>query len=518
MRRQSRSNPIVETTNGKLCGNMDGDVRVFKGMRYADTTAGENRFLPPRPVRKWPGIRDATQWGASAPQLSSPANKDPFYSWYSAIERISEDCLSINVFTPATDGARRPVMFWIHGGGWREFSGTAPGFHGANLARAQDVVVVTVNHRLNAFGYLRFEDADERFADAANAGLLDLIMALTWVRDNVAAFGGDPANVTLFGQSGGGSKIAALLAMPAAMGLFHKAIIQSSASGLRLATQNEAARHAADLAKALGRSRLTGEALQSLPMEDLLSAVKAVSSPFRAMIDDRHFSDHPYNAAAPVTASRIPLMVECTNTETTYYLRADPKNFTLERASVKQRLTRFLRIEEHLAETIIEAYRSAYPDYSPSDVLIMITSDYVFKRNTLKIASLQATSAIAPVYAYLFNRDTRVEDGRLRSPHTGEVPFIFGTTAVAEALVGTGPDVAPMTDQMMAIWGAFARTGNPNNALIPDWRPFTAADRHTMILNAVSRSDRDPGGQARAALDQLPYFGSGHSLQAFVRE
>src|SRR6516165_6182733 len=212
----SSQQPVVETANGKVRGFTDNGVRVFRGVRYADTTAGDNRFLPPQPPKKWADIQDALIWGASAPQLPVPENTDAFYSWYSAIQPISEDCLFLNVFTPGTDDTGRPVMVWIHGGGWREFSGTAPGFDGTNLARAQDVVVVTVNHRLNLFGYLQLEGSDERFLDAGNAGLLDLVMALSWVRHNIVAFGGDPDNVTIFGESGGASKIAAILAMRAA--------------------------------------------------------------------------------------------------------------------------------------------------------------------------------------------------------------------------------------------------------------------------------------------------------------
>ena len=193
-------------------------------------------------------------WGASAPQSPAPENEDPFFSWYSAIQPISEDCLFLNVFTPGLGAGARPVMVWIHGGGWREFSGTAPGFDGSALARAQDVVVVTVNHRLGVFGYLQIE-GDERFAGAGNAGLLDLVEAVRWVRDNAEAFGGDPGNVTVFGESGGASKIAALLAMRAASGLFHKAIVQSSAGGLRLASPEEAGRQASRLARALGWER-----------------------------------------------------------------------------------------------------------------------------------------------------------------------------------------------------------------------------------------------------------------------
>jgi para-nitrobenzyl esterase len=510
--------PVVETTNGKVRGAVHNGICVFRGVRYADSMAGANRFLPPQQAKPWAGVQDALSWSASAPQLSAPENTDPFYAWYSAIQPVSEDCLFLNVFTPGVGNARRPVMFWIHGGGWREFSGTAPGFDGTQLARAQDIVVVTVNHRLNAFGYLRLEGSHERFADSGNAGLLDLVMALTWVRDNAVAFGGDPGNVTIFGESGGASKIAAMLSMRAAHGLFHKAILQSSAGGMRLASPEEAARQSARLAKALDVARLDGDALQRVSMPALLAALETTTGAFRGMIDGRSFDSDPFGDSAPALSAGVPVLAGCTNTESTYYMRADPRNFALALADVQRRLQRFLQIDGARVDTLIDAYRAAYPDYRPSDILIMITSDYIFKRNTYGMAALQAASARAPVYAYLFSRETPIEGGRVRSPHTTEVPFVFGTTTAAQAHVGTGSDIQPMTERMMATWASFARSGDPNNPLVPAWTPFTDGNRQTMVLDVASRLAADPGGEARAGLEGLPYFGYGHSIQAFVTD
>jgi para-nitrobenzyl esterase len=519
--------PVIETTFGKLRGVTDNGVHIFKGVPYAESTGGANRFLPPQPVHASAGVQDALTWSGSAPQFAVPEHTDPFYSWYSAIQPISEDCLRLNVFTPGLDdrvgvgvgvGERRPVMVWIHGGGWREFSGTAPGFDGTNLARAQDVVVVTVNHRLNGFGFLRLEGSDSRFADSGNAGLLDIVAALQWVRDNIVAFGGDANNVTIFGESGGASKIAAILAMRAAYGLFHKAILQSSGGGLRLADPEEAARAAASLASVLGLSRLDGAELQQIPMDTLVAAFKTAGGPFRGTIDGRSFDGDPFHETAPASSADVPVLAGCTNTETTYHLRWEAKNFSLTFDEVSPRLTRYFRNDSAQTDAIIAQYRAFYPDLDASNIMIMITSDFIFKRATYRIAALQAVSAQVPVYAFLWDRESPVEGGRMRSAHTTEVPFIFGTTDAARHAVGTGSDIEPMTRCMMATWAAFARTGNPNNPTLPVWKAYSDADRQTMVLDVESHLTVDPGGQARAALDVLPYFGYGYSFDAFCKD
>ena len=259
--RGQSTEPVVETTLGRLRGTSLEGVNIFKGIPYAASTEGKNRFLPPQPAQPWAGIREATRYGDAAPQGQAPG--DPTTAWYYAHETRSENCLSLNVFAPAgRAAARRPVMVWFHGGAWSLGCGSAPGFEGASLAKLGDVVLVTVNHRLNVFGYIQLDDRDERFADSGNAGMLDLVASLQWVHDNIAAFGGDPDNVTIFGQSGGGAKISSAMAMPAARGLFHKAIAQSCSGSLRGLEQADAVRMSQDLAKRLELPAASGEALQ----------------------------------------------------------------------------------------------------------------------------------------------------------------------------------------------------------------------------------------------------------------
>ncbi|MEK1933708.1 MAG: carboxylesterase/lipase family protein [Pararhizobium sp.] len=508
--------PIAETTNGNVRGFITGTALGFLGIRYGASTGGANRFLPPQPVEKWAGTADAVAPGPSAPQLLKPENTDPFYSWYSSIQRISEDCLFLNVFTPDLRG-KRPVMFWIHGGGWREYSGTAPGFDGSRLAASQDVVVITVNHRLNAFGFLALDGDDERFADSGNAGVLDIVAALEWVRDNAEAFGGDPSNVTIFGESGGASKIVALMSVRRAKGLFHRAIVQSSA-GVRLAPPEETAQTSRSLAKALGRNRLDPIEMQALPLEVILDATRRSTGSYRGIIDGRTFLGDLFGACAPATAAEIPLLIGCTNTEFTYYMRNDPRNFHLELTDVRQRLGRFFKAQDAAINHLIGAYEAAEPGLNPSGLMIAIATDQIFKRPTYEIANRQAASARAPVYAYLFEWETPIEGGRMRSPHTCEVPFVFGTVETAAGCVGHGPELAGLSDTMMSVWANFARTGDPNTSKLPHWQPYDRDGRKMMVLNVESRLERDPSATTRAALDVLPYFSNHNPISALTSE
>ncbi|MEP6631036.1 MAG: carboxylesterase family protein [Lapillicoccus sp.] len=496
--------PEVETSGGRVRGVEVGGVRVFRGLPYAASTAGAGRFRPPAPVTPWTGTREAAHFGPSAPQV--PAPPDPLFDWYGAIEPTSEDCLSLNVFTPGTDDARRPVLVWIHGGAWAGGAGSAPGWDGMRLARDGGVVVVTVNHRLTAFGYLRLDQDDERFADAGAAGLLDLVAALRWVREHAEAFGGDPDCVTIVGQSGGAAKVSALMAMPAAHGLFHRAVAQSCSGSLRVAEPNEGQRMADGLARQLGLSSANGVALQAVPVERIVGALAGTTRSFRPVIDGRNLDQHPFDPSAPAISSDVPLLIGTTANETTLFLAADMRNFSLDLGEVRRRLERFLGVGPGDTDRILEAYRADRPTASPSDLLVAVTTDYHYTRNTLTEAVLQADSASAPTYAYRFDWRTPVRGGVLGTPHTAEVPFVFGTTEAAAGLLGRGPDLEPMTRTVMATWVAFARTGDPNNPHLPPWPRYDATGRRTMLLGLESSVSADPGGVARSALDDVPPF------------
>ncbi len=504
---EARAQPVatatVETTGGRLSGSRASGVSAFKGIPYAASTAGANRFLPPTPAAPWAGIREATAFGASAPQL--PASTDPLSAWYNALEPMGEDCLSLNVWTPGTTGTR-PVMVWLHGGAWVSCAGSAPGFDGTVLAHEGDVVVVTINHRLNLFGSIRLDDRDERFARSGNAGVLDMVAALRWVRDNVAGFGGDPGNVTIFGQSGGGAKVSALLACPAARGLFHKAIAQSCSGSLRLTPPEEAAALAHGLARRLGLDRPTAAALRAVPADKLILQMTGMPPVFRPVLDGVTFPANPFDPAAPAGAADIPTLFGNAATECTLYMAVNMANFSLDAAEVRRRLARFLRTDAAATARITDAYRTAMPAATPSEIMAAVTTDYTYRRNTTREAAMQAASARAPVYAYVFDWRTPVRSGVLQSPHTSEVPFVFGTAPAARALVGTGPDIAPLTRMMVATWSAFARTGDPANPNLPAWPRFEATGRATMMLSRASEVAGNPGGDRREALAALPAY------------
>lgn len=494
---------VVETAQGKLRGRSAGGVSSYLGVAYGASTAGINRFRPPQPAPGWTGVRDAVSFGPQAPQLAF--NRPDVLQ--NSPQPISEDCLYLNVFTTGIGASPKPVMVWLHGGGWRVGSGS---IDGANLARMGDVVVVSINHRLGLFGHLLLDGGDPGFAHSANAGILDMVAALRWVRENIAAFGGDPGNVTIFGQSGGGSKVSALMAVPAAKGLFHKAIAQSCSGTLRVASRAEAEASAQLIARQLGLRSLTGAALQAIPMDTLLAAVQATTpngNAFRPVLDGRTFTRHPFDPDAPPMSADIPFMAGNADTETTAELAHDPANFSLDLDTVQHRLGRYLQVGHDRVGAILAAYSRENPLATPSELLATITTDYQYKRNTERQALLQSQAGKAPVYYYVFDWRGPAMDGLLKSPHASDVPFVFGNASPTGRLAGANPDdVTALNRIMTATWSAFARTGNPDNPAIPHWPRYDGRNRQTMMLNVRSKTLSAPGAKARESLSDLPYY------------
>lgn len=501
---------VVETAGGRLRGESLEGVHRFRGIHYAQSTGGTNRFLRAQPLPPWPGIREANTYGARAPQPVEESSGLAWRAWIRDRQPLSEDCLVMNIWTPGTDARKRPVLFYIHGGGFNTGSGGTAGCEGEILARRGDVVVVTINHRLNLFGHLYFPGTDERFADAGNNGILDIVAALQWVRTNIAAFGGDAGNVTISGQSGGASKVAVLMAMPQAQGLFHKAVIQSASSLIRMATMDEAARCTQALMKALGLEGRAPSALQQVPMDQLLAArkqaVALAGDNFRPVVDGLSLPAHPFDPDAPAASADIPLLIGTCEDELTFSLGVNPANFTLSEDEALRRVQTFVGVDAGQAESLMQSYRAMRPQASPSDIMIAVMSDQMYRRNDIIAAERKAAQNRAPAYMYLFTWKTTALGGMLKTPHTLCIPFVFGTVDAASEMLGSGPERYTLSDRVMTAWTSFARTGNPNHPGLPQWQPFTAAVRATMIFDNECRLANDPAREDRLALAEYPLY------------
>jgi para-nitrobenzyl esterase len=477
------SNTIATTNAGALAGADLGGVLAFKGVPYAAPPTGDRRFRPPAPVDAWEGTRDALALAASCPQ---PDQRPPGWPGEHALD---EDCLYLNVWTPALDGASRPVMFWIHGGGYAVGSGSWPLYDGERLARRGDVVVVTVNHRLGALGYLHLGGvAGEEFATSGNNGMLDLVAALQWVHDNATSFGGDPDNVTVFGESGGGAKISTLLAMPSAAGLFHRAVIQSG-PGLRVSSTRRAEEAARTLLDELEVSEENLSALWDLPAERFVSGGTGGLSrmAFGPVLDGITITTHPAQALAAGTGIDVPLIIGC-NRDEGAGLGAFPDD--LDEQGLRQRLGAWG--EDHV-DDIVATYREMFPDAPPVDILSFVTTDSRMRYGSIKLAEAHVAGCASPTFMYFFTYQLGGRAG-----HGYEIAFHFDNLGHASA------SRQQLVEEMSEAWLAFARSGDPNHAGLAEWPPYEVPERATMIFNrGGSEVVVDPSAPARDLWDRL---------------
>ena len=492
--------PIARLRSGKVAGQTEHGIHAFRGIPYGGDTAAR-RFQHALPETPWRGVRDALDYGPSAPQSGAEAPG-------------SEDCLYLNVWTPALrDGGKRPILFYIHGGAYNNGSGSDALYDGGNLCRRGDVVVVTVNHRLNLFGYLHLAQlGGAAFADSGNVGQLDLVQALHWVQQHADEFGGDAGNITVFGQSGGGAKIATLMAMPAAKGLFHKAWTMSgqqvTAAGPRAATQR------AQLV--LDHFKASPETLRTLPLEKLLEALK-IRDPSRVentalylgpVLDGRHLPAHPFWPEAPAQSAGVPMVIGNTRDETRAFLGNDPANYALDWATLPAKLEAQQYVDLPPAQVIAE-YRRLYPHYTPSEVFFAATTAGRSWRGAVEELEARARQG-APTWAYQL--DWYDHDGQwepLRAHHTLDIPLVFGNLRQPGSRTGSSAQAQQVAAQMSGALLAFARTGDPNHAGLPGWERYSLPRRQTLLFADDSQQTDDPRGGERRLYQQAPFIQRG---------
>ena len=496
--------PIANTIYGRVRGAARGSVKVFLGVPYGADTSGANRWLPAKPPAKWPGVRDALAYGPAAPQgpFVTPMAEETAMLQTSP---VSEDCLHLNIYTPAIGpkSGKRAVMVWFHGGGFSAGSGSASSYDGTNLAKKQDVVVVTVTHRLNHFGFLYLADLyGPAYAESGNVGMLDCVAALQWVHDNIANFGGDPARVMLFGQSGGGAKVSTLMGMPGAKGLFHRVAAESGAA--RAATAQQASASAKRLIDALGVKSLAE--LQALPwqkIEDVAGANRG-SGGNGPVVAGKALLAQVFDPVASPLSRDVPLISSTVETESASWgAPVDPIDDTQLATLVKGAT----RLADGDAAALVAIYKANYPGKDNAYIGQLLLSQWTFTDGVTTQAEKKAAQAAAggaPVYFFYFAHHTDVRGDRLHAPHTSEIPYVWDSLAASAPIVGkVTPAKQALADKCSAYWANFAKTGNPNGKGLTHWEPFNLQTRPTMVIATATDQPimvDDPMGPTRKAV------------------
>jgi para-nitrobenzyl esterase len=495
--RAADADPVVETAYGRIRGYVRNGIYAFKDIPYGADTSGDNRFMPPQKPAPWTNVRPCLHHGFVSPQAARAGWKNNeeswLFTWDDGIQ--SEDCLNLNVWTQATDRGKRPVMVWLHGGGFSAGSATElPSYDGENLAR-RGVVLVSVTHRLNVFGYLNLAAYGDKFATSGNVGMLDIGAALEWVRDNIANFGGDPSRVTIFGQSGGGGKVTALMAMPAAKGLFHRAIVESG-SLLTSATMESSGTLADKLLKQLQLSGSDMDKLQQMPFEDLEKAARDVTQmrlPASGVIDFRRIGrslgwspvagntalpSQPFDPGAPDVSASVPMIVGNTLNEFVNGINK-PEAFKMTAEELQTNVT---NIYKEKAGDVIATFRKSFPNTNNFQLWSAIATGGV-RATTLEQVRRKTAQHAAPAYCYRFDWQTPILDARPMAFHCSELAFVFDNTARCENMTGNSAAARALATKMSEAWVHFATSGDPNHGKIPRWKPFDPETNGTMVFD-----------------------------------
>ncbi|MDZ4376141.1 MAG: carboxylesterase family protein [Phenylobacterium sp.] len=502
----------MTTSSGRFRGVQQGRVFVFRGIRYGASTAGRNRFLPPQPVLPEAGVADAVDYGPIAPQAERV--RTGIYASTVPDPTPGEDCLRLNIWTSSLSSqSRKPIMVWFHGGGFENGSGSSPWYDGSNLVADGDVVVVTINHRLNVFGFCHLGSGAGEFERSGNVGMLDIFAALRWVRENAERFGGDPDRILIFGQSGGGRKVSLCMAGADARGLFHRAVVQSG-STLRIQVPSQAEALTGQLTHRLGLRDGDARGLQAMPWRRVYAAQREIISEmdyrFSPVMDGHTFRAHPFDPEAPQISADVPMIIGTTRTELSSQLGAQPGVHTLSDAELKVRLAPYLSGGD--ADGVISVFRASNPRATPSELFFLITSARGYVRDATFQAERKAALGRAPVWMYRLMWRTPVEEGRRFTPHSLCVPLVFSNPDRAASMVGpVTPAVRSVSAAMSQSWTAFAHTGDPATARLP-WPAFDAHSRMTMLFDTKSGAVADPHREERLAMMPYPSQQMGRTL------
>jgi para-nitrobenzyl esterase len=508
---------VVSTNNGKVRGFVLRGINTFLGIPYGADTSGANRFMPPQKPKAWDEVLPVVWWGNTAPQNMEKRYSNVYASFVDHwnYDDVSEDCLKLNVWTPAIadgtsavreGGGKRPVMVWLHGGGYTNGNAIEQdGYHGENFARRGDTVFVSINHRLGPLGYAHFGAAGSKFAASGNVGMLDCVAALEWVRDNIASFGGDPGNVTIMGQSGGGAKVCVLAAMPSAKGLFHKAVALSGSS-LKAVEKENAEKLAGYVLKEAGLTYNDMEKLQQMPWKQyyefatrgLAKYREEIKAPafgggggFAPVVDGTFLPQHPFNVEPAASAADVPMMI-CSTFNEQSPSRTDAALETIDIGGVKDKLKD--RFGDKTAN-IVDAYAKAFPEKRPIEIWSMVASN---RQNAVALAESKSKQK-APVYLAWFGWQPPMFDNRMRAFHCVDICFWYYNTDLMLTHTGGGARPRKLSTKMADSLVNFMRTGNPNGGGLPNWPAYNASSGPTMILDDAPAVKNDPDREARKA-------------------
>lgn len=502
--------PLATTTAGKISGLLDEGINVFKGIPYGEDTA-KTRFKTPIPPTPWKDVKECTRFAPMAPQLTiaRPSNGGP-----ARVARDqgnqSEDCLHLNVWTAALrDHGKRPVLVYFHGGAYNNGTVNSDLYDGKRLVQRGDVVVVTVNHRLNAFGYLYLGDLAPEYAESGNAGQLDLVLALQWVRDNIAEFGGDPSRVLIFGQSGGGAKCAALMATPAAKGLFHR-VMSMSGQQIKGASIEIASGRAKTVLEKMGVTPNVNLAqqLNALTMEQIQNGAAAVTSDWLPVVDHKILSRNPFDPDAPALSEMVPMILGNVHDETNVGSRGD-LTWETAPAVLKSAVSEYLG--PYTAEQVVAKYHELYPNYTPEQAVTAAATAFRAWPGQRWEAERRAANPKSQVHTWVYQMNFPGANGK--AMHTIDIPFMFDNIAMAKAQIGSAPEQLAAANALAATMSemliTYGRTGNPNFAGLPNWPAYDLKNRSTMMWERAPHIVNDPRGAERIFADKSHYHQAG---------